>query len=246
MSTLGRAIATNAAMSVGTSFALGSVMRMVPDEAFSIEGDVSAVIGAARSIGRGARFFARGSEATRAMSGRGAGDGAIGSRHLVVAGEFLHGPGDRSAALASITADFVALQSDIEHGAQSPADAAWALGDIVPALAAWNDFVSRERSSALAPYVTDWSAFTSWQERLVRLRELARARGIELGSPEPVPLPKTVWERGGEGSGNAVDKYMALVKWAVYAALGILGFASLYAALRSVRYEIVRRSVLPI
>ena len=243
---LGRATIEDVAASLARSAAIGAAVGAIPAPIVAIAGDVEGVIGSARAIERGARWAFTGSRALRAMSGRAAGDDAIGSRHLVVAGEFLHGPGDRSAAIASITADLVALQADIEHGARSPDDARWAMSDVVPALAAWQDFVAHERASALAPWVTDWSAFTQWQDRVLRLRELARARGIALSSADPVPLPMTVWERGGSGTGSSTDRYMALVKWAIYAALGIIGFASLYAALRSARFAIVTRAVSPI
>lgn len=211
---LGRALMTDLALS------------RVPDAALNAYG--SGVRAAARvgEIARGARWAMSGSRAVKTM----------GERHLI-AGEFFHGGSDRRAALDAIDADFATLQDDVVAHA-SPSDAAWALVEIVPSVAAWHDFATRERNSALGAWITEWSAFKQWHAKIIRLRELARARGIALQSPDPIPLPETIWERGERGSGSGLDRAFTLAKWIAYAAIGVLGFASLYSALSTTRKEI--------
>lgn len=215
---------------LGRSIVMSAAMSRVPDAALDAYGAAVHAIRRTSTIATGARMLGRGSLALRTMTGRGA--------HAVVAGEFFHGPGDREAAIASLSADFAALQADLTRGAVSPEDAAWALGDVVPVIDSWRAFVARQRDSMLAPYVTDWSAFETWQATLVRLRELAAARRIPLESAPPIPLPQTVWERGTKGTGSQVDFLFTAAKWIVYAAIGILGFGSLYSALRTTGKEI--------
>ena len=222
--TIGRALGR----SVVTSAALGAI----PDPVLEAYGHGAHAVGQAIAVARGARWFAAGSTHLRSSSGR------SGSARTVVAGEFLHGPGDRAAAIGSLSADFAALKRDILTSARNPEDAAWALASVVPQIAAWQGFVDNEKSSMLAPYLTDWSAFVTWQEKLVRLRELAAARGIALTSADPIPLPMTVWERTENGRGSGADRWLTLAKWTVYAALGLMGALSLYAALRAVRREV--------
>lgn len=216
---LGRALAIDLAVDLG--------LRRVPDAALEVYGAGAVAITRGGQIARGARHLVVGSSAVRAMGAR-----------RVIAGEFLHGPGDRRAVLEALSVDFAALGNDVTHRATSPSDAAWALVDIVPAIAAWSDFAQRERASTIGAMLTDWKVFERWRERLVRLRELCRARGIALESPEPGKLPETIWERGEHGTGSGLDRWFTLAKWAVYAGIGLVGFASLYSALRTTRQEI--------
>lgn len=222
--TLGRAITTHAARSI----AIG----IVPDAALDAFGSGRHALGRARDIARGARWAATGSQALRTMSGRAANPATM------VAGEFFHSPGDTQAATAALSTDFAALRADLAHHATSPSDAAWAIADVVPVIAEWDAFAKRMCTSQLAPYLTDWKALENWRNRLIGLRGFARARGITLDSSGPIPLPQTVWERGTMGTGTTIDLAFAMGKWIVYAALGLMGIAGLYAALTTVKREV--------
>jgi hypothetical protein len=192
---------------------------------------------------RRARDGARGVyRATRAIGGRDAPPLAQ------VGQEWWHGAEDRTRAITQTTADFHALAGDLmtalaarrDAAAANPtpeavaavaADAHWLTADVQPTLEEWTKFVARESESPLTLVATDWTTFEGWQDRLKRLRELARARGFVLTSPEPAALPKTVWERGAEGAGGPAA-WLGIIKVVAAAAVGIAGFAGLYAALR--------------
>ena len=232
---LGRALLTDLAL------------RRVPDAALDAYGTGARAIARVGQIANGASRFVRGSSVVRAMGanrvsrfGGGLASPSAGSaaKSIVVTGEFFHGSGDRRAALDAIDQGFAMLQNDIVRNATSPSDAAWALAEIVPTVAAWHDFATKERESALGAWITEWSAFKHWHAKIIRLRELARARGIALQTPAPLALPETIWERGERGAGSGLDRAFTLAKWIAYAAIGLLGFASLYSALRTTREEI--------
>lgn len=233
---LGRALLTDLAL------------RRVPDAALDAYGAGARAVARVGAIANGANRFVHGSQAVRVMGanrssrfGGGLASPTVGSadKSIMVMGEFFHGSGDRRAALDAIDADVATLQDDILRNATSPGDAAWSLTEIVPSVAAWHDFATRERESTLGAWITEWSAFKQWHAKIVRLRELARARGIALQSPDPIPLPETIWERGERGSGSGLDRAFTLAKWIAYAAIGVLGFASLYSALSTTRQEVM-------
>lgn len=166
-----------------------------------------------------------------------AADGIRGSQGLVrVGGEWFHGPGDRAHALAQIGTDFQIFQTDITSvvSPHAPEDVAWVTMNVAPVIAEWLTFVTRVAQSKIAPYTTEWSVYAAWWERLHRLRDAARLRGIALASPEPVPLPKTVWQRGADGTGGSLDSAIVLGKTVVFAAIAITGLAGFYSVLRDV------------
>jgi hypothetical protein len=158
--------------------------------------------------------------------------------------EWFHTVADRQRAIAQIATDMQTFHDDATAqiakraaaGApDSATDAQWLQIDVMPTLLEWNVFAQRENASWWARAATDWDAFTAWQERLRRLRELARARGIVLQSLEPVPLSKTIWEQGATGQGSTVASVFGVLKLAVMASVGILGAATLYSVLRDLR-----------
>jgi len=186
-------------------------------------------------VQRGARIFSDAATAaggardayvyTRAMRH----DGLRGSR-MVSAGEWFHGLSDRQNAIAQLGADFSALQGDLALHATSPADVAWTVSVVAPVMAAWQDFAQKQHASGLSPWVTEWSVYLTWQERLHLLRSLARSRGIELDSPDPVPLPLTVWERSRTGEGGGLDAWLGLFKVVLLGAAataGLVGFVAI-------------------
>ena len=148
---------------------------------------------------------------------------------VIVSGEWFHGGSDRKNALAQLGIDFAALQNDITA---SKADPAWIAADVAPVLAEWHNFIVHMAASSVAPYVTEWSVYESWSERLRRLRELARAHGVALASAEPAPLPQTVWERGSKGTGGPLDSWIALGKTVVFGAMAFTGLVAFYSIMR--------------
>lgn len=152
-----------------------------------------------------------------------------------VAGEWWHGGSDRTNALAQLGIDFAALQNDLTAQVTTPSDRQWMIADVAPVFAAWQTFLSRLAGSKLAAYVTEWSVFETWIQRLTRLREMARARGLVLTSAEPVPLPMTVWERGAKGTGTDLDTWVALGKTAVFGAIAVTGVVGFFAIMRDLK-----------
>jgi len=165
-----------------------------------------------------------------------------------IGGEWWHSVSDRSLAIDRITTDFQALANDLAtwHAANvhddDPKDAAaraqWIAADVTPTINEWHTFADRERASWIRRFVTSWDAFEDWQDRLRRLRELARAHGVTLESPEPVPLPKTVWERGAKGDGTELASWLGLLKIAILAGIGITGAVTLYASARELNRRV--------
>jgi hypothetical protein len=149
-----------------------------------------------------------------------------------VAGLIFHGPGDRRAALEQLGLDWISFEKDI---IASNADADFITIDISPALAGWTDFLNKIRASPVALYTVEWSTFESWQTRLFRLREAARARGIHLTSIEPTPLPKTIWQRGGDGTGTQLDTWLTFGKVIVFGMIAITGVVGFFSLARDAR-----------
>lgn len=152
-----------------------------------------------------------------------------------VGAEWFHSVGDRDRAIAQLSTEWQQLAADLDGDPAHHADPAWVKADIAPAIEEWNHFVSRETSSWWTRAATDWQVFEDWQERIKRLRELARARGIVLASPEPHPLPKTVWQRGAEGKGSEPAAWLGILKLGFYAALTLTGAFALYGAVSALR-----------
>jgi hypothetical protein len=161
-------------------------------------------------------------------------DGRRGER-MVSAGEWFHGLSDRRAALGELGADFAALQGDLSLHAEAPADLAWVQAVVTPTMSDWQAFASKQEGSALSPWVTEWSVYEQWQERLRRLRELARSRGIQLDSPEPVALPRTIWQRGNSGEGGPLDAAFGLLKTAIFGAIALTGLVAFVVIVRDLR-----------
>ena len=163
-----------------------------------------------------------------------------------VGAQWFHGTQDRvlalgkiAAALADLSRDLmgeIAGRRDAAHGdpaklAEVAADAKWLQIDIAPALTDWKAFVDRQNGGGVTLVATDWDVFENWLDRVRRLRQLARARGFHLSSPEPTDLPKTVWQRGAEGEGGLAS-WLGLLKIGIATAIGLAGAAGLYSALR--------------
>ena len=56
-----------------------------------------------------------------------------------------------------------------------------------------------------------------------------------LQSAEPVPLPKTIWQRGAEGKGGEATAVLGVLKVGVFTALTLTGALSLLVVLRDLR-----------
>lgn len=171
----------------------------------------------------------------------GAHDLAYGLGHAVVGGEWFHGGSDRANALAQLGIDWHAFANDLKSPTVSATDATWIAADVQPAIDEWTKFVERMAASPVASYVTEWSVFESWSDRLRALRALSRARGILLTSADPVPLPQTVWQRGASGTGSSLDTWITAGKTLVFGAIAITGVLGFYSVASDVHRAIARR-----
>jgi hypothetical protein len=159
-----------------------------------------------------------------------------------IGGEFFHSIKDRQLAIVRLSSDFRSLVNDLSmwHAANSGAPNAssitqWIAADVTPALDEWREFLKHENKSWWTKAATKWAAFENWQDRIRRLRGLARAHGVTLESQEPEDLPSTIWERGEEGKGGEGAALLGVLKVATAATLGIMGFVTLYAVVRELR-----------
>lgn len=165
----------------------------------------------------------------------------------VSSGEWFHGPEERKRALASLATDYAAFRNDLAITARGPndgrpgsdgrsgSDGAWLHAVVDPVLAEWERFLAHVNANDLSILTLEWNALEEWHERLARLRELARTRGIALASPDPVRLPKTIWERGGSGSGSAADTAVSFLKVGVLAVIAATGFVGFFSVIRTWR-----------
>lgn len=154
----------------------------------------------------------------------------------VSAGEWFHGPEERRRALASLATDYAAFRNDLAITATpNNGDDAWLRAVVDPVLVEWERFLAHVNASDLSIFTLEWNALEEWHERLARLRELARTRGMALASPDPVRLPKTIWERGGSGSGSAADTAVSFLKVGVLAVIAATGFVGFFSVIRTWR-----------
>lgn len=162
----------------------------------------------------------------------------------IIGASFYHTVGDRERALDQMATDFASLQNDIMMQAGWRADpyraASGPLWDWwqsvgVPTMNEWQTFHANQTGSWVTRWATNWETFEQWQDRLKRLRDLARSHGLTLASPEPVELPKTITQRAEEGIGGGLTSLWGILKMVLYAAIGITGFLALYAVFRDVR-----------
>ena len=192
-------------------------------------------VGDAFRAGRGAQ---RWWTASRGIGGR-----AEASRPATEVGqELFHTVADRELAIAQLSTGFKALTSDLAiwqtsntNHPDASANAQWFAADVTPTLEEWSAFVEHERKSWWTKLATSWETFENWWERLKQLRGLARAHGITLQSVEPIPLPKTIWQRGAEGKGSEAIAVLGVLKIGALTALTLMGAAGLYSGLRNLR-----------
>ncbi len=193
------------------------------------------VVGDALRASRGAhRWWV----ASRGVGGRSEADRPA----TEVGQEIFHTVADRERAIAQLSTGFRALASDLavwqtsnKDHPDASANAQWLAADVTPTLEEWNEFVEHEKRSWWAKLATSWETFEGWWERLKQLRALARAHGISLQSVEPMPLPKTIWQRGAEGKGSEATAVLGVLKIGALSALAIMGAAGLYSAVRGLR-----------
>lgn len=150
-----------------------------------------------------------------------------------------HGDDDKERALAALDRAFDRFRADVEPRASSvgapPARAQWWRADVVPVLSDWRLFREHQGSSWVNRLATEWSTYEAWMTRLRLLRTEARVQGMALESPEPDPLPETIFDRGGHGTGSRLDTAWTLGRVVLYAAVGAAGVWSLYTVYRDAR-----------
>ena len=188
------------------------------------------------------------SRASRAGSRWWTGSRGLGGRDAAqvpltqVGQEFFHTAADRMRAIATLSTYFKTLAEDLStwlmanvNKANASTSAQWFAVDVTPTLEEWGIFVAHQNESWWTKAATSWETYEEWWDRLRTLRSLARAHGILLQSAEPVPLPKTIWQRGAEGKGSEATAILGVLKVGVFAALTITGAVSLLAILRDLR-----------
>jgi hypothetical protein len=160
----------------------------------------------------------------------------------VVGQELFHTVADRTRAIAMLSTGFKALANDLavwqtanKDAPDASSTAQWLAADVTPTLDEWRNFVEHESESWWTKLATSWETFEEWWNRLRQLRSLARAHGVRLQSVEPVPLPKTIWQRGAEGKGSEATALLGVLKIGALAILGVMGAAGLYAVVRDLR-----------
>jgi len=180
--------------------------------------------------------------ASRAIGGRGEADKPAAQ----IGQELFHTVADRERAIAQLSTGFRALANDLAVWQTSNKDhpdasttAQWLAADVTPTLEEWAAFVDHERRSWWTKLATSWETFEQWWDRLKQLRSMARAHGISLQSVEPVPLPKTIWQKSAEGKGSEATAILGVLKIGALSALAIMGAAGLYAAIRNLRSRAV-------
>jgi hypothetical protein len=156
--------------------------------------------------------------------------------------ELFHTAADRTRAIASLSTGFQALANDLavwqtvnKDAPNATASAQWLSADVTPTLDEWRGFVERESRSWWRRVATSWETFESWWDRLKQLRSLARAHGITLQSVEPVPLPKTIWQRGEEGKGSEATALLGVLKIGAFSVLTVMGAVGAYGVIRQLR-----------
>lgn len=156
--------------------------------------------------------------------------------------DLFHTVADRDRAIAQLTTGFRALASDLAVWQTSNKDhpdasqtAQWLAADVTPTLEEWNQFVEHEKRSWWTKLATSWETFEQWSDRLKQLRSLARAHGIALQSSEPVPLPKTIWQKSEEGKGSEAGAVLGVLKIGALSVLAVMGGVGFFAAVRSLR-----------
>lgn len=156
--------------------------------------------------------------------------------------ELFHTGANRSRAIAQISTGFRALASDLavwmtsnEERSDATKTAQWIAADVTPTLEEFGAFAAREQTSWWVKIATSWDTFEQWWDRLKQLRSLARAHGVRLQSAEPVPLPKTIWQHSEAGKGSEATAILGVLKIGALTALGIMGAAGLYGAIRNLR-----------
>jgi len=150
----------------------------------------------------------------------------------IVSGVLWHSAGDRKIALAQLRADFDALIGEVMSAPPMLQHA------LAPTIDAFNAFYQSETTSTLAPWITEWSVFEAWAERLGWARMAVRAAGVDLASPEPKMLPKTVWERGEDGTGSGGDRLLVFGRDTIKLGLGLAAVIGIWKALRHFRREL--------
>jgi hypothetical protein len=156
--------------------------------------------------------------------------------------EIIHTVADRMRAVTSLSTYFRVLVDDLATwqmantaAPNASTSAQWFAADVTPTLEEWRGFVAQQEASWWTKAATSWETYEEWWNRLRGLRALARAHGILLQSAEPVPLPKTIWQRGAEGKGSEATAILGVLKVGVFTVLTITGALSMFMVLRDLR-----------
>lgn len=150
-----------------------------------------------------------------------------------VSGALFHSVGDREDAIKKLGTEFALFENDVMHSLGWSQDhptldetdprTSWWRMNVVPILTEWQKFQTDNLGSWTTRFATSWDTFESWQQRLQTMRDAARHQGFDLASPEPQPLPKTVWDGLSAGAKEIAGAIWSLVKIVIYVLLIVGG-----------------------
>ena len=156
----------------------------------------------------------------------------------VVGGALYHDDADREAALAAIDLGFARFRADIEPRATAidtpPARTQWWRVEVSPMLDEWMTFRAKQ-ANWVTRTATEWSTYEAWASLLRALRSGARVQGLALMSPEPVDLPRTMFERGSTGRGGPIEAAWTIGRVLLYTAIGVAGAVGVYTVAKDAR-----------
>jgi hypothetical protein len=220
------------ALDWGASHAVGYVHDHTVGAALRL---VLPVVGDVMSAQRGAERLWY---ASRGIGGR----GEAAKPAARIGQELIHTVSDRDRALRQISTGFQALVNDLivwqaanKDHPEANVTLQWFAADVTPTLEEWAAFVVHQRKSWWIRIATSWEAMENWWERLKQLRSLARVHGITLQSTEPVPLPKTIWQKSETGKGSEATAVLGVLKIVALSAVGFMGAVGLYKSIRSLQ-----------
>lgn len=163
----------------------------------------------------------------------------INTEFSVFVGDFLHTIGINPAELELVfdprflTDKVKQARFNVARGVlmASPYYSLWR--DIIaPVYAEWKKFYVDQ--STWHEFVSSYEDYEGWMTRLQQLRDAVNAQNIQLRSPSPTKLPRTVWQEAGNVAQDAAQTVVhaagdlgKVLKYALIAAIGIGGAVAL-------------------
>lgn len=112
----------------------------------------------------------------------------------------------------------------------------WAFWDstVSPLQEEWQRFRGEQEYFFLNLF-TAWEEYERWLNRIKQIRAEMKSRGIQLVSPDPIDLTKSIPERAVEGAADVFKDVTKILKWGLIGALGIGSLVALTSVVSNVR-----------